>query len=68
MRDNQRGSQLHEEKEREEGDRDQQEEKRGDSRGERQIYAVVCSKVFSVAQTPTMIHRIGLGREGERRK
>ena len=25
-------------------------------------------KVYSVAQTPTKIHRIGLGREGERRK
>ena len=25
-------------------------------------------KVFSVAQTPIKIHRIGLGREGERRK
>ena len=25
-------------------------------------------KVFSVAQTPTKIHRIGLGREGEMRK
>ena len=25
-------------------------------------------KVFSVAQAPTKIHRIGLGREGERRK
>ena len=25
-------------------------------------------KVFSVAQTPTKFHRIGLGREGERRK
>ena len=25
-------------------------------------------KVFTVAQTPTKIHRIGLGREGERRK
>ena len=25
-------------------------------------------KVFSVAQTPTKIHRIGLGREGEKRK
>ena len=25
-------------------------------------------KVFSVDQTPTKIHRIGLGREGERRK
>ena len=29
-RDTQRGSQLHEEEEREEGDRDEQEEKRGD--------------------------------------
>ena len=26
------------------------------------------SKVFSVAQTTTKIHRIGLGREGERRR
>ena len=34
---------LHEEEEREEGDRDEQ-EKKGDSRGERQIYAVVCSQ------------------------
>ena len=25
-------------------------------------------RVFSKAQTPTKIHRIGLGREGERRK
>ena len=25
-------------------------------------------KVFSVAQTPTKIHRIGLGREGQGRK
>ena len=25
-------------------------------------------KAFSVAQSPTKIHRIGLGREGERRK
>ena len=25
-------------------------------------------RVVSVAQTPTKIHRIGLGREGERRK
>ena len=63
-----RFTELHEEEEREEGDRDEQEEKKGDSRGERQIYAVVFPRVFSVAQTPTMIHRIGLRREGERRK
>ena len=35
---------LHEEEEREEGDRDEQEEKKGVSKGERQIYAVVCSQ------------------------
>ena len=29
---------------REEGDRDEQEEKKGDSRGESQIHAVVCSQ------------------------
>ena len=45
VRDTQRGSQeLHEEEEREEGDRDEQEERKGDSRGERQIYAAVCSQ------------------------
>ena len=43
VRGTQRGSQLHEEKEREEGDRDEQEEKKGGSRGERQIYEVLCS-------------------------
>ena len=37
-------------KEREEGDRDEQEEKKGDSRGERQIYAVLCS--LSVLHSP----------------
>ena len=35
---------LHEEYEREEGDRGEQEESRGDSRGERLIYAVICSQ------------------------
>ena len=34
---------LHEEEEREEGDRNEQEEKKGDTRAERQIYTVVCS-------------------------
>ena len=67
VRDTQRGSELHEEEEREEGDRGEQDEKKGDSRGERQIsrqYSV--PRVSSVAQTPTEFHRIGLGREGER--
>ena len=35
---------LHEEYEREEGDRGEQEERKGNSRGERQIYAVICSQ------------------------
>ena len=50
MRDTQRGSELHEEEKREEGDRDEQEEKEGDSRGERQIYAVLWS--LSVLRSP----------------
>ena len=37
-------TELHEKEEREKGDKDEQEEKKGDSRGERQIYAVVCSQ------------------------
>ena len=41
---------LHEKEEREEGDRDEQEERKGDSRGERQIYAVVWSQ--SVLRSP----------------
>ena len=60
-------TELHEEEEREEGDRDEQEEEKGDSRGDRSTQLSV-PRVFSVAQTPTQIHRIGLGREGERRK
>ena len=43
-------TELHEEEEREEGDRDEQEEKKGDSRGERQIYTVLCS--LSVLHSP----------------
>ena len=41
---------MHEEEEREEGDRDEQEEKNGDPRGERQINAVLCS--LSVLRSP----------------
>ena len=45
-----RFTELHEKEEREEGDRDKQEKKRGDSRGERQIYTVLCS--LSVLHSP----------------
>ena len=47
-RDTQRASQSYMKKRR--GDRDEQEEKRGDSRGERHIYAVDCSQ--SVLHSP----------------
>ena len=63
-----RFTELHEEEEREEGDRDEQEEKKGDLTGERQIYAVLCSLSVLHSQTPTEIHRIGLRREGGGRK
>ena len=45
-----RFTELHENEEREEGDIDKQEVKKGDSRGERQIYTVVCSQ--SVLRSP----------------
>ena len=45
-----RFTELHENEEREEGDIDKQEVKKGDSRGERQIYTVVCSQ--SVLHSP----------------
>ena len=45
-----RFTELHEEVEREEGDRDELEEKKGDSRGERQIHTVLCS--LSVLRSP----------------
>ena len=59
---------LHEKEEREEGDRDEQEEKRGTQEERDRSMQLSVPRVFSVAQTPTKIHRIGLGREGERRK
>ena len=63
-----RFTELHEKEEREEGDRDEQEEKKGDSRGERQIYAVLFSQ--SVLHSPDS-HRDsqnGLRREGGGKK
>ena len=59
-----RFTELHEEEEMEEGDRDEQEEKKGDSRGERQIYAVVCSQ--SVLRSPDT-HRDSQNWIGKRR-
>ena len=46
-------TELHEEEEREEVDRDEQEEKKGDLKGERQIYAALCSlSVFLSPEHP----------------
>ena len=45
-----RFTELHEEEEREEGDRHEQEEKKGDSRGERESCVVICSQ--SVVRSP----------------
>ena len=56
-------TELHEEEEREEGDRDEQ-EKKGDSKGERQIYAVLCSQ--SVLHSPDT-HRDSQNWIGKRR-
>ena len=56
-------TELHEEEEREEGDRDEQEIK-GDSKGERQIYAVLCSQ--SVLHSPDT-HRDSQNWIGKRR-
>ena len=55
---------VNEKEEREEGDRDEQEEKEGDSRGKRQIYAVLCSQ--SVLCSPET-HRDSQNWIGQRR-
>ena len=69
MRDNQRGSQSYMKNRR---GRKKIEVSRRRERGtqeERDRSAQFSvPKVFSIAQKPTKIHRIGLGREGERRK
>ena len=66
VRDTQRGSQSYMKKkeEREVGDRDEQEEKKGDPGGERQIYAVFCSQ--SVLRSPDT-HRDSQNWIGKRR-
>ena len=69
MRDHQRGSQSYMKNRR---GRKEIEVSRGRGRGTQEerdrSTQLSVLKVFSVAQTPTKIHRIGLGREGERRK
>ena len=69
MRDNQRGSQsyMKNRRGRKEIEVSRRRERGTEEERDRSTQLSVF-KVFSGAQTPTKIHRIGLGREGERRK
>ena len=69
MRDTWRGSQSYMKKRR--GKREieiEQEEKKGTQEEQDRSTQLSVPRVFSIAQTPTKIHRIGLASEGERRK
>ena len=69
VRDTQRGSQSYMKKRRGRREIEMNRRRKGrtqEARDRSRQFSV--PKVFSVAQTPTKIHRIGLGREGERRK
>ena len=69
LRDQQRGSQSYMKNRR--GRKEIEVSRRGERRTQEEIdrsTLLSVLKVFSVAQTPTEIHRIELGREGERRK
>ena len=69
MRDTQRGSQSYMKKRRgREEIKVSRRRKRGTQEERDRSTQFSVPKVFSVAQTPTEIHRIGLGREGEKRK
>ena len=69
MRDTQRGSQSYMKQRR--GRRELEvssRRNRGTQEDRDRSTQLSIPKVFSIAQTPKKIHRIGLGREGERRK
>ena len=69
MRDNQRGSQSYMKNRR--GSKEievSRRRNRGTQEERDRSTQLSVPKVFSVAQTPTKIHRIGLGSEGERGK
>ena len=69
VRDNQRGSQsyMKNRRGRKEIEVSRRRERETQEERDRSTQLSVL-KVFSIAQTPTKIHRNGLGREGERRK
>ena len=69
VRDTQRGSQSYMKNRRGRKETEVSRRREKSTQEERDISTQLSvPKVFSVAQTPTKIHRIGLGREGERRK
>ena len=69
MRDTQRGSQSYMKKRRGRREIEMSRRRKGRTQEERDgSTQLSVPRVFSVAQTPTKIYRIGLGREGERRK
>ena len=69
VRDNQRGSQSYIKNRRGRKEIEvSRRRKRGTQEERDRSTQLSVPKVFSVALTPTNIHRIGLGREGEKRK
>ena len=69
MRDTQRGSQSYMKKRRGRREIEMSRRRKGGTQEERDRSThLSVPRVVSVAQIPTKIHRIGLGREGERRK
>ena len=69
VRDNQRGSQSYMKNTRGRKEIEVSRRREGGTQEERdRSIQLSVPKVFSVVQTPTKIHRIGLGREGERSK
>ena len=69
VRDNQRGSQSYMKNRRGRKEIEVSRRRERGTQEERDRFTELpVLKGFSVAQTPSKIHRIGLGREGERRK
>ena len=69
MRDSQRGSQSYMKKRRGRREIEMSRRRKEGTKEERdRSTQFSVPKVFSIAQTPTEIHRVGLGREGEMRK
>ena len=69
VRDTQRGSQSYIKKRRGSREIEMSRRRKGGTQEERdRSMQFSVPKVFSVAQTPTKLHRIRLGREGERGK